>query len=48
MVEDLLDELAGAAWFTKLDFRFGIIKCVWQREKNSRLHLQLIKDFMSF
>ena len=23
IVDELLDELAGAAWFTKLDFKFG-------------------------
>jgi hypothetical protein len=48
IVEELLDELAGASGSLNLTCAWDIIRFGWLKVKNIRLHFALIKVCMSF
>jgi hypothetical protein len=47
-VDELLDELAGFKWFTKLDFSLDIIKYAWQLEKSTKQLSRHTMVYLSF
>lgn len=47
VIDELLDELAGARWFSKLDLRAGYHQIALPRGRNSRLHFRPIVDISS-
>jgi hypothetical protein len=48
IVDELLDELAGTKWFSKIDFAQGTIKSVWSQKMSTRRRLRRTKASMNF
>jgi hypothetical protein len=47
IVDELLDELAGTKWFSKIDFAQGTIKSVWSQKMSTRQRSERTKASMN-